>query len=96
METIRIHRVGTITAGITLIVFGAAFILNSFGGYFDIAMITRLWPIILIGVGVEILVSSFEKNKVVYDKAAMLVMLVMVAFAMFMACWDKCVIQEFM
>ena len=56
METIRIHRVGTVTAGITLIVFGAAFILNSFGGYFDIAMITRLWPIILIGVGIEILV----------------------------------------
>lgn len=27
METVRIHRVGTITAGITLIVLGAAYIL---------------------------------------------------------------------
>lgn len=59
-------------------------------------MVTRLWPIILIGVGVEILISSFEKSKVVYDKAAMLVMFAMIAFAMFMACWDRCVIQEFL
>lgn len=95
METARIHRVGTITAGITLIVLGAAYILNFFG-YFEITMVTRLWPIILIGVGVEILISSFEKSKVVYDKAAMLVMLAMIAFAMFMACWDRCVIQEFL
>ncbi|MBQ4218464.1 MAG: hypothetical protein II666_02825 [Butyrivibrio sp.] len=93
METVRIHRVGTITAGITLIVLGAAYILNFFG-YFEITMVTRLWPIILIGVGVEILISSFEKSKVVYDKAAMLVMFAMIAFAMFMACWDRCVIQE--
>ena len=95
METVRIHRVGTITAGITLIVLGAAYILNFFG-YFEITMVTRLWPIIMIGVGVEILISSFEKNKVVYDKAAMLVMFAMIAFAMFMACWDRCVIQEFL
>ena len=57
METVRIHRVGTITAGITLIVLGAAYILNFFG-YFEITMVTRLWPIILIGVGVEILIKK--------------------------------------
>ena len=96
METVSMHRVGTITAGITLIVFGVAFILNVFWNFFDITTIIRLWPIILIGVGVEILVSSFEKNKVVYDKAAILIMFLMVGFAMFMACWDKCVIRALM
>ncbi len=88
METVRIHRVGTLTTGIALVAYGILFILHIFMNYISYDFIFKLWPIILIGLGVEVLLSSIFKDKIVYDKGAVALMFFMAIFAMGMACAD--------
>lgn len=85
MGTVRTHRVGTITTGFAFIAFGVMFILHLFLSVISYDLIFKLWPLILIGLGVEVLVSSFKPDNVVYDKAAILLMFVLAFFAMCMA-----------
>ena len=85
METVRTHRVGTITTGLSFIAFGVMFVLHLFMNIISYDLIFKLWPFILIGIGVEVLVSTFSKNKVVYDKAAIVLMFFLAFFAMSMA-----------
>ena len=85
METVRTHRVGTITTGLSLIAFGVMFVLHMFLNVISYDLIFKLWPVILIGLGVELLLSNFAKDKIVYDKAAIFLMFVMALFAMGMA-----------
>ena len=56
--TYRTHRVGSITAGFSMIVFGALLLSHSLFGVFDYEIIFSLWPVILIGLGVELLLSN--------------------------------------
>ena len=58
--TYRTHRVGAITAGFSMIVFGALLLSHSLFGVFDYEIIFSLWPVILIGLGVELLLSNVE------------------------------------
>lgn len=88
METIRTHRVGTITTGFILIAFGVMFLLHLFFGAVSYEMIFRLWPLILIGLGSEVLLSNFAKDTIVYDKGAIALMIVIAFFAMGMASVD--------
>jgi hypothetical protein len=88
METVRTHRVGSITTGISLIVFGGMFLLHLFSNTITYSMIFKLWPIILIGLGIEVLLSNYAKEKIVYDKAAIALMFVIAIFAMGMASAD--------
>ena len=85
METVRTHRVGTITTGLSLIAFGVMFVIHMFLNVLSYDLIFKLWPVILIGLGVELLLSNFIKDKIVYDKAAIFLMFVMALFAMGMA-----------
>ena len=85
METVRTHRVGSLTAGLSLIAFGIMFMLHLFSNIITYDMIFKLWPIILIGLGVEILLSNLVPDKITYDKAAIALMIVMAIFAMGMA-----------
>lgn len=85
MGTVRTHRVGTITTGFAFIAFGVLFILHLFLSVISYDLIFKLWPLILIGLGVEVLVSNFKPDNVVYDKAAILLMFVLAFFAMCMA-----------
>lgn len=81
----RTHRVGTITAGLMLVVFGMLFLLHMFLDTVTYTMIFRLWPVILISLGVEILLSQVQKNKtLVYDRGAVFVMICMMIFSMIM------------
>ena len=91
METVRTHRVGSITTGLSLIAFGVMFFIHLFTGAITYELIFRLWPMILIGLGIEVLLSNFIKDKIVYDKAAIFLVFVMAMFAMGMACAD-CII----
>ncbi|MCR5671677.1 MAG: hypothetical protein K6G10_11785 [Butyrivibrio sp.] len=84
-NTIRVHRVGSLTAGISLIVFGIAFILHLFANLVSYEMIFRLWPFIIIGMGVELLVSNMKTEKIVYDKGSIVLLILMAFFAMTMA-----------
>ncbi len=85
METVRTHRVGSITTGLSLIAFGVMFVIHMFLNVLSYELIFKLWPVILIGLGVELLLSNFAKDKIVYDKAAIFLMFVMALFAMGMA-----------
>ncbi len=88
METVRTHRVGTITAGIALVAFGIMSILHLFVNVISYELIFKLWPLILIGIGIEVLISNTRTEKIIYDKAAVVLMFILALFAMSMACAD--------
>lgn len=96
METInnnticRTHRVGSVTAGFSMIIFGILLLLHSVFGFADYQLIFSFWPVILIGLGMELLLSNFMEKKIVYDKAAVALMIIMVFFAIGMAVADIC------
>lgn len=98
-QTIRIHRVGSVTFGIVLIITGVIFLLQQFIPNVDYAIIFRFWPIILIGLGIEVLLGSrqknvevldeegkiVEQNKVIYDAPAIILTVVLIFFSVFLA-----------
>ena len=88
-ETYRTHRVGTVTCGLVLILYGVLFLLQTILSLLDYWVIFRLWPIILIFLGVEILLSCIgekqEKQKFIYDFTSVLLIVAMLFLAMVMA-----------
>ena len=89
-NSIRVHRVGTITTGLSMIIFGILFLLHSFGYIISYRIIFQLWPIMLIGLGMELLLINFAKRKFVYDKGALFLLIVMTLFVIGMAIADIC------
>ncbi len=90
-DFVRTHRVGTYTAGVSMIVFGTMFLVHLMAGTMSYTTIFSLWPIVLIGLGVELFLSNFFKKKIVYDKASIFLMITMALFAMLMALVDVCI-----
>ena len=81
-NTPRTHRVGTLTAGICLIAGGILFFLKSFELIpLDYLTILSLWPVILIGLGLELLLSHFRSDTFIYDKGAIGLLVFMGLFA---------------
>jgi uncharacterized membrane protein HdeD (DUF308 family) len=81
------RRVGTLTAGIVLIVFGLLFIARLFFPQIDYNFILSLWPVILVFLGIELL-ASFMVNKeepMKYDVGAIVLIIILAFFAMAMA-----------
>jgi len=71
-------RVGTFTCGISMILFGSLFLAHMFYPALSYSKIVSLWPVILILLGAETLVSYFlnGKNAMKYDfGTAILIML---------------------
>lgn len=101
-QTIKVRRVGTVTFGIILILTGILFLAHLIFPAFDYFLIYRFWPVILIMLGIEVLAGSrqrsysiideqgkvVEQNKIVYDTAAILLMIALTIFSMFMALMD--------
>ena len=83
--TVRTHRVGAFTSGFCLVGFGILLLLHNLIGIWDYETILGFWPLILIGLGVELLLSNVMKSKIVYDKAAIVLLFVMALFAMMLA-----------
>ena len=90
VTTYRSHRVGSITAGLTMVGFGVMFLLHLFFDLVDYQMMFSLWPVMLILLGLELLISNFSAKKIVYDKAAIFLLILMTFFAMGMAVADEC------
>lgn len=86
-EIIRSHKVGTITLGTTLIFFGILFITKTFTNLLTYEFILKLWPVIFILLGFEILISylTSKKDRFVYDKGAIFLMILLSMFAIGMA-----------
>ncbi|MCM1040732.1 MAG: DUF5668 domain-containing protein [Roseburia sp.] len=91
-ESIRIHRVGTITSGLTLVLYGILFLARMFFPSLSFRVIFDLWPLILVILGTEILLSCTGKNvkeqKFIYDFPAFLIVMAMMFFALIMAAAD--------
>ena len=81
---IKGRRVGTLTAGIVLVMFGIMFLLRLVTNNINILLITSLWPLILVSVGIEIIVAYIinKEEKIQYDFGAIILVIILVFFAM--------------
>ncbi len=84
----RMHRVGTFTLGTGLILFGVLFIIRVFTSIITYQMVFNLWPLLFIILGCEILVGHYKEKEssIIYDRAAIVLIMVLTFFAMGMAC----------
>ncbi|WP_051209101.1 LiaF transmembrane domain-containing protein [Butyrivibrio sp. WCD3002] len=87
---VRVHRVGTITTGLCFVGFGILFILHTAFNLFTYEWILTMWPLILIALGIEILLSNKYYQNFVYDKAGAFMIIIMGLFSMMMAFADMC------
>ncbi len=90
VTTYRSHRVGSVTAGLSMVGFGVMFLLHLFFDLIDYQMMFSLWPVMLILLGLELIISNFSTRKVVYDKAAVFLLIIMTFFTIGMAVADEC------
>lgn len=85
-RVIKTRRVGSVTLGIVLIIWGSLFLLSMMFPALNYEMIFRLWPLMFISLGIEVLVSSRRPDeRMVYDGAAIFILVLLVVFAMGMA-----------
>lgn len=86
----RQRRIGTITLGVSLVLFGILFMIRIFGGVLNYTLIFHLWPLILVALGLEILYYSCltPEKAGAYDFAAIIILIMIVFFAMCMAGFD--------
>ena len=84
------RRVGTITLGGILILYGVAFLLHTFVEGISYYLIFRLWPVIFLALGIEVLFASinWKEQEFKYDFAAIIIVCILVVFAMGMAGLD--------
>lgn len=96
-KTVRTRRVGTLTFGSVMIIYGCLFLAHIFLPELSYEMIFRLWPCILIFLGIEVLIGNYqaagkreegETVAFIYDKTAILLTVCMTFFAMVMAVVD--------
>lgn len=83
----KMHRVGTVTLGIMLVVFGILFLIHMVIPTLRYEFIFKLWPIMLIALGVEVILANLKSEKItfLYDKGAVLLMIIICFFSMTMA-----------
>lgn len=91
--TVKVRRVGSVTLGLTLICYGILFLLHIFMPELEYSAIFRLWPVVFILLGGEILIENHadrrgDKYRFVYDFPAVLMLGAMLFFAMVMAVVD--------
>ena len=79
----KMHRIGSITFGGTLVIFGILLLAQMFFPQIAYWQILRFWPVVLIFLGGEILIGNLNSEKVqfVYDGWAIVLTCVMLLFA---------------
>lgn len=80
------RRVGSITCGFCLIFFGILFLISPLLDKVNYTFILHFWPIILIGLGLEMLAAihhcrNDENCCLKYDKGAVCIMIILMLFA---------------
>ena len=98
MEGIRAqrkHRIGSYTFGLTLIVYGVLFLVHMVAPAFSYDFIFRLWPLTFISLGIEVIIGSRkEDTSFIYDKVAVILLILLTLFAVFMAGGD-CFMRDY-
>ncbi|OCB00644.1 hypothetical protein [Clostridium beijerinckii] len=81
---IKGRKVGTLTSGLALVVFGIMFLLRLFITNLNVLLIVSMWPLILVSVGIEIIAAYIINNqeKMQYDFSAIILVIILVFFAM--------------
>lgn len=92
----KTRRVGTATCGLVMIVFGVLFFLHLFIPDITYRLIFDFWPLVLIFLGGELLLSCIQKEEVVlkYDAGAIALMFLLALFAMGMGLIQFCMEQS--
>lgn len=90
VKKVRTHRVGSVTTGATMVVFGVLFVLHTIFDIVSYSHIFSLWPLILIGLGVELIISNFGEKRIIYDKGAIAILIIMTFFVIGLAITDVC------
>ncbi|MGB8453303.1 MAG: hypothetical protein WCD89_13360 [Anaerocolumna sp.] len=83
----RMHRVGTFTLGSGLVLFGILFIIRIFTRIITYQMVFKLWPVIFILLGCEILFGHYKEKEgnIVYDGTAIFLIMILTFFSMCLA-----------
>lgn len=77
------HKVGTVTLGLTMIIIGILCLARLVFPAIDLIWIIRLWPIIFITLGVEILLAIRNCGvEFVYDRVGIVLTFILTFFAM--------------
>lgn len=89
----RTRRVGSLTCGLAMVGYGVLFMLNTGFHILNYRDIFRLWPLLLIGMGAELLFtnvkySDSERFTLIYDKGAIVLLVLVTIFAVGMGCLD--------
>ncbi|MBR3771777.1 MAG: hypothetical protein IKL07_05875 [Clostridium sp.] len=92
-EKRKTRRVGTLTAGLLLIIVGFLFFVRLLFPTINYLVIFRFWPCILIFLGVEMLSANFRGEEVIYDSGAIFLVIILAIFSMGMGGVDM-VIQH--
>ncbi|CUU49141.1 MULTISPECIES: hypothetical protein [Clostridium] len=81
---IKGRKVGTLTSGLALVIFGIMFLLRLFITNLSVLLIVSMWPLILVSVGIEIIAAYIINNqeKMQYDFSAIILVIILVFFAM--------------
>ena len=82
--TAKSYYAGRYTAGISLIICGTLYIVSLFTNALDLGFVLKLWPIILIGMGTEMLICAIRSKgeRIHYDWLSVLLMLLLSGCAM--------------
>lgn len=89
----RTRRVGSITCGCVLILFGVLFLLRRLVPGLTYEMVFHLWPLVLILLGIEILISNRRAGEQIikYDVGAVVLILILAVFALIMGASEFCI-----
>ena len=91
----RTRRVGSITCGIIMIFFGVLFLVHMFYPSLSLETIMKLWPLILIMLGGEMILSNVKRGKeeeevLKYDKGAIFLVFLLTCFSVVMGITEYC------
>ncbi len=85
----RTRRVGSITCGILMIFFGILFMIHMVYPPLSLEVIMKLWPLVLIALGGELIASNIHKGEetqevLKYDKGAIFLVFLLTCFSALM------------
>lgn len=90
----RIRKVGSITCGILMIFFGILFMVHMFLPALSLGIIMKLWPLILIALGGEMIAANIQKEEeemLKYDKGAIVLVFLLTCFSVGMGIVEYCI-----
>lgn len=81
------RRVGTLSAGISLVVFGMLYLLHLGIPAITFRLIASLWPAVLILLGIEMILAYIinKEDRMHYDAGSVILILVLAVFSICMA-----------